>query len=336
MKNILFKLFGLTLLVGSGLGGWFGLDLYSYKDTPFKLSQPVTVMIAPGSYLGEIAQGLADRDVTDNPKYMVLWGRWLNYATRIHAGEYELRPGMTPIEFMEDLVAGDVIQYDLALIEGWSFKQVLDAVWNHPKLIPSLSGLGNDEIMSRLGKAGEHPEGRFFPTTYHFPAGTTDLEFLRRAYNAMTKVLEEEWANRDPDIPLKSAYEALILASIVEKETGAAHERPEIAGVFTRRLNKNMRLQTDPTVIYGIGDSYDGDIRWRDLRRDTPYNTYTRKGLPPTPIAMPGRESIHAALHPLAGKSLYFVSRGDGTHYFSATLVEHEKAVDKYQRKRNR
>jgi len=336
VKNILFKLFGLVLLVASALAGWFSLELHTYKDKALNVSQPVSVIIAPGSHLGAIARGLADRGVTDKPQYFVLWGRWFNYATRIQAGEYELRPGMTPIEFMQDLVSGNVIQHDLTLIEGWSFKQVLDVIWKHPKINPTLKGLSDEEIMKRLGKAGEHPEGRFFPTTYHFPSATTDLAFLRRAYDAMQTVLDTEWETRDPNIPLQSAYEALILASIVEKETGAAHERPEIAGVFTRRLNKNMRLQTDPTVIYGMGDLYDGDIRWRDLRRDTAYNTYTRKGLPPTPIAMPSQAAIHAALHPLAGTSLYFVSRGDGTHYFSATLREHEKAVDKYQRKRNR
>ncbi len=241
---------------------------------------------------------------------------------------------MTALQLLQQMVDGEVIQHTLTLVEGWSFKQVMVALRAHHAIRATLQGLTAAEIMSRLGYAGQHPEGRFFPDTYHFPKATSDIEFLRRAYSAMAERLEQEWVAREPDLPLKSAYEALILASIIEKESAVSAERAEIAGVFIRRLNKGMRLQTDPTVIYGMGEAYDGNIRRRDLRHDTPYNTYTRKGLPPTPIAMPGGEAIHAALHPASAESLYFVARGDGTHYFSATLEEHNRAVRKYQLKR--
>ena len=219
-------------------------------------------------------------------------------------------------------------------MEGWNFKQVLAAVSGHEALKHTLKGLTDGEIMARLGHPGEHPEGRFYPDTYKFPRGTTDAAFLERAYQSMSRLLAEEWGKRDPDLPLKTPYEALILASIVEKETGVADERSEIAGVFVRRLRKGMKLQTDPTVIYGMGDNFKGNIRRRDLKQDTPYNTYVHTGLPPTPISMPGSAAIRAVLHPAPGKSLYFVARGDGSHYFSKSLAEHNRAVRKFQLKK--
>ena len=229
------------------------------------------------------------------------------------------------------MVVGDVISHRFTLVEGWTFRQVLAAIGENETLRHTLEGLPEKEIMRRLEYPGERAEGRFLADTYQFPRDSTDLALLARAYDAMQTFLQAQWRNREPGLPLKDPYEALILASIVEKETAVAAERPQIAGVFVRRLQKGMKLQTDPTVIYGIGEKFDGNIRRRDLTRDTPYNTYTRNGLPPTPICMPGRAAIEAVLHPAPGKTLYFVAKGDGTHYFSATLEEHTRAVRKYQ-----
>jgi UPF0755 protein len=238
---------------------------------------------------------------------------------------------MTPESLLRKLAGGEVIQHAITLIEGQTFREMLALIAANDKIVHTLDGASAGEIMARLGHEGENPEGRFLPDTYHFPQGTTDLAFLQRAYNAMERLLAGEWAARARGLPLNTPYEALTLASIVEKETGLAEERPAIAGVFIRRLLKGMRLQTDPTVIYGLGERFDGDLRAGDLRTDTPYNTYTREGLPPTPIAMPGAASIHAVLHPDKGDTLYFVANGNGGHYFSRTLKEHESAVQKFQ-----
>ncbi len=225
------------------------------------------------------------------------------------------------------LSSGKVIQYSLTLVEGWHIWEVLNAVSDDPVLIKTLSHDQADTLMQQLGLEAEHAEGYFFPDTYYFPRGTTDKEFLIRANKRLFDVLNEEWEQRDEGLPYQTPYEALIMASIIEKETGHPDERSEIAGVFVRRLQKDMKLQTDPTVIYAIGQQFDGDIRKKDLSIDSPYNTYKVKGLPPTPIAIVGREAIHAALHPKDGKTLYFVAKGDGSHYFSETLAEHNKAV---------
>ena len=254
----------------------------------------------------------------------------------MRAGEYSIADGITADELLRQFTEGNSIQYSLTVIEGWTFRQMLAALARDPIIEHRLEGRTDAEIMAQLGYAGEHPEGRFFPDTYRFPRGTTDIDFLRRAYQVMQRHLEREWAQRQSDLPLKSPYEALILASIIEKETAVPAERNLISGVFVQRLRRNMRLQTDPTVIYGLGPEFDGDIRFRDLRRDTPYNTYLRAGLTPTPIALPGLDSIRAALHPEESGALYFVSRGDGTHKFSNTLEEHNAAVRKYQLNRNK
>ena len=240
--------------------------------------------------------------------------------------------GLTPAALLDLLVSGKVIEYSLTLVEGWTFAQVLEATRSHPVLVQSLApDAGPGDVMTALGHPGEHPEGRYFPDTYQFPRGTTDLQVLARSYDRMAEVLAREWDARAEGLPITDPYEALTLASIVEKETGRAEERPAIAGVFVRRLEKGMLLQTDPTVIYGLGDAFDGNLRRRDLERDTPYNTYTRAGLTPTPICMPGRDAIHAVLHPADGDALYFVATGDGGHHFSATLSEHNRAVRRYQ-----
>jgi UPF0755 protein len=216
-------------------------------------------------------------------------------------------------------------------VEGWTFRQLLSALRRHEAVRDTLDGLSDEAIMARLGYPGKHPEGRFLPETYQFPRGTSDLEFLRRAYDGMQRALAAAWQGRAEDLPLDSPHEALVLASIVEKETGLASERARIAGVFVRRLRRGMRLQTDPTVIYGLGEAFDGNLRRRDLAADTPYNTYTRAGLPPTPICLPGKAAIEAVMHPAHGTSLYFVARGDGSHQFSDTLEAHNRAVQKYQ-----
>ncbi len=230
------------------------------------------------------------------------------------------------------MIKGEVVQHSLTIIEGWNFRQMLAAMHAHEHLEHTLRGLSDEEIIAKLELPYPHPEGLFMPDTYRFTRGTTDLEFLHRAHRALMQTLDQAWAERAEGLPLKTPYEALILASIIEKETGIAEERPDIAGVFIRRLNKGMRLQTDPTVIYGMGENYKGNIRRRDLRTDTPYNTYTRHGLTPTPIALASAAAIHAAVNPAAGETLFFVATGsEGRHYFSKTLEEHNQAVYRYQ-----
>jgi UPF0755 protein len=290
--------------------------------------------IPPGTSLRQLAYDLYDRDIIKHPRLFILLGRDLDVARRLQAGEYRLATGMTPRSLLQLLADGKVIQHAITLVEGQTFREILLRIQTHPLIKVTLQGLDDAEIMSRLGHAGVNPEGRFLPDTYHFTRGTTDLAVLQRAFAAMSKYLEAAWRDRDSDLPLQSPEEALILASIVEKETGLPEERPVIAGVFIRRLRQGMRMQTDPTVIYGLGEQFDGNLRRRDLESDTPYNTYTRTGLPPTPIAMPGAAAIMAVLHPASGDSLFFVSRGDGSHYFSTTVEEHNLAVDKYQRKK--
>ncbi len=271
--------------------------------------------------------------IIDDPWLFILLAKVKGVETRVRAGEYEIKVEMTPEELLEKFIQGSAIQYSLTVIEGWSFHQMLTAIEDDPVIEYTLGDKTDEEIMGLLGYPDQHPEGLFFPDTYRFPKGTSDVDFLRRAYHVMQKHLTREWNQRASGLPLQSSYDALILASIIEKETGAGFERPLISGVFIQRLKKNMRLQTDPTIIYGLGENFDGDIRFRDLKKDTPYNTYLHAGLTPTPIALPGLEAIRAALHPAKTEALYFVSKGDGTHQFSATLEEHNAAVKRYQLK---
>ena len=292
---------------------------------------PDVFLIRSGSNIKSIAQDLARQKIIDDPWLFILLAKVRGLETRVRAGEYQIKPGLTADELLDKFAKGNAIQYKLTVIEGWSFRQLLMAIAENSIIESTLQGKSDAEIMALLGYPEQHPEGLFFPDTYRFPKGTSDVDFLKRAYQVMQKHLEREWSERDPELPLKSSYEALILASIIEKETGAGFERPLIAGVFIERLKRNMRLQTDPTIIYGLGEQYDGDIRFRDLRKDTPYNTYLHAGLTPTPIAMPGLLAIRAALHPTPTDALYFVSKGDGTHQFSATLEQHNAAVARYQ-----
>ena len=335
LRDSLFRLGGLLLLLASFSFAWLLMDFQSFRDNPVAIPPSgLTLVVKPGSGLKSIARQLHKQQVLDKPAYLVFLARYLRLDVRIKAGEFNLPPGITPEQLLHRLSDGKVVQHTVTLIEGETFADMMQRVVADTVLVHELETSDAQTVMTAIGYPGLHPEGRFLPETYHFPRGTTDIDFLRRAYLEMEGFLQQHWPQRDKALPLETPYDALILASIVEKETGVAEERPRIAGVFVRRLIKGMRLQTDPTVIYGMGDVYKGDIRFRDLRRDTPYNTYTRHGLPPTPIAMPGKDAILAVLHPAAGKALYFVARGDGSHKFSATLKEHNRAVDKYQRKK--
>ena len=327
----IFAIASIVLLVAF----YFSSKIYAEMNTPLVITEPVTINFSRGSSVRTLANQLIEKGFLHNKNYFLIWGKLKRQETRLHAGEYVITPGLTLAELLDNMVAGKVVQHGIVLIEGYTFRQILESIQKSPVVTSKLKDLSDEEIMAALGHEGEHPEGRFFPETYYVSRGVSDIELLTRAYNEMEKVLQQEWQQREQGLPLKTPYEALILASIVEKESAIAEERPLIAGLFTNRLRKKMRLQTDPTVIYGI-ENYDGNIRFRDLRKDTPYNTYTRHGLPPTPIALPGREAIHATLHPEKTEYLYFVAYGDGSgrHVFSTNLKDHEKAVDQYQRKK--
>jgi len=335
MRERLFRLAGVLLLLGSLGLGWVWYGYQSFTTTPLSVPEAgATIEVKPGSSMTALARHLERDGIISSARYFIWLARLKGSSHQIHAGEYRIDAGMAPEQFLDLMVEGRVQQYALTLVEGWTFRQMMDALHGDEYLTHTLSGKTDSEIMAELGYPDEHPEGRFFPDTYHFPRGLSDIEFLRRAHRQMVDVLAYEWERRSEGLPITTPDEALTLASIVEKETGLASERAAIAAVFISRLQKGMRLQTDPTVIYGLGVSFDGNLRRRDLLADTPYNTYVRKGLPPTPIAMPGRDSIHAALHPAASKALYFVARGDGSHQFSETLEEHNRAVQHYQLKR--
>lgn len=307
-----------------------------WLDAPITTLSAATAFEVPrGASLRAVANALHARGVLDRPRVWSAWARLTNRAGALKAGEYELRPGMTPRQLLELLNSGEVILHSITFIEGATFRDVRTTLRAHPAVRNDYRGASDGELMRALGEPDLHPEGQFFPDTYRFPRGATDLELLWIAHRRMRETLEQAWRERAPDLPLASPYEALILASIVEKETALDTERPQIAGVFIERLRRGMRLQTDPTVIYGMQEAYQGNIRRVDLLRDTPYNTYTRAGLPPTPIAAPGLESIRAAVRPDASGALFFVATGagDGSHYFSKTLAEHNAAVKRYLRR---
>jgi UPF0755 protein len=330
--DTLFKLLAVLILGGSFFTAWLLMDYQNFSTSQLHLPDgAVTFTIAPGSSVRQIAADLAQHGIIEKPYLFVLTAYLSGHPHSIKAGEYALQPGMHPPELMELFASGKVVQHAFTIVEGWSFRELRTALAKDEVLLQTLNGVTDADLMARLDRPDMMPEGWFLPDTYHYPRGTTDLEFLRRALHAMQKQLNLEWSQRTADLPYKDIYQALIMASIIEKETAAPAERPQIAGVFVRRLKVGMPLQTDPTIIYGMGAGYDGDIKRRDLTMDSPYNTYLRTGLTPTPIALPGKAALHAALHPDAGDALYFVSRGDGTHQFSATLDEHNNAVIKYQ-----
>lgn len=331
MKQAVLFIFALGALITCLVGLWFWHDMQTQLHAPLMIDREIEYTISPGMNLHSISKELGELGIIQQPYYLVLEARRQGISSKIKAGEYVVKPGTTPLQLLDQFVAGKEKQYTLTLIEGWSFRQVMEAVKNCPALKQTLQLSGGKTVMTALDNPEMSPEGQFFPDTYHFPKNTTDIEFLRRAYIKMQEILDDEWKQRNNDLPYTTPYEALIMASIIEKETSVPEEREQIAGVFVRRLIKGMLLQTDPTVIYAMGDNYNGNIQRKDLSIDSPYNTYLHTGLPPTPIALPGLASIRAALHPADGNTLYFVAKGDGSHHFSETLSEHNKAVAKYQ-----
>lgn len=316
----------LAALAAAGLG-------YMWLNKPMDLGAPtVDLSIEPGSSARDVAIDVAQAGVSVDPALLYWWFRLSGQSRQIKAGSYELGQGTSPRSLLRKLVRGEEALRSVTLVEGWTFRQVRAALKGAEQLKALTPGLTSAAIMEQLGRPSVPAEGRFFPDTYTYTKGSTDLAVLQRAMHAMDKNLEAAWAQRDPQTPLHTPEEALVLASIVEKETGRASDRLLIAAVFSNRLRIGMRLQTDPTVIYGLGEAFDGNLRKVDLLTDTPWNTYTRTGLPPTPIAMPGKAALLAAVQPAASKALYFVAKGDGDSHFSATLDEHNRAVNKYQR----
>lgn len=319
-----------ALLLGGALAA---AALYYYARSPLPIgSAPVQFSLTSGSSLKSAARQMAKAGVLQHPEAFILLGRLLGHAGKIKAGSYEFGPGLTPYALLLKITRGDVTLTSITFAEGATFRQMRSLLDGHPKLKHDTTALPDAQILERLSISETSPEGWFFPDTYYFSEGTSDLVILRRAHGLMQRHLADQWQGRADGLPLATPYEALILASIVEKETGHREDRPLIAAVFINRLRKGMLLQADPTVIYGMGETFDGNLRKRDLVTDTPYNTYMRGGLPPTPIAMPGLASIAAVLNPPDSDVLYFVSRGDGSSHFSRTLPEHERAVTKYQR----
>jgi UPF0755 protein len=319
------------LLVGAGGAAIYWRHIDAALRAPGPHQQPVQLLVKPGATVRGVLADLDSLGAIADRRSVEIRLRVRGWP-QIRTGRYEIPARATPEQILEQLESGRVVLETLTVIEGWTFADMRRAVEQHPQIKLTLRGRDVAEIMKAIGHEGEHPEGRFFPDTYRFAAGTSDRELYSLAYRKLDETLQAAWQSRAAALPLASAYEALTLASIVEKETGLASERPRIAGVFITRLRQNMRLQTDPTVIYGLGASYDGDIRERDLRTDTPYNTYTRNGLPPTPIALPSREAIEAATRPLETGDIFFVATGigDGSHVFSATLEDHNAAVQRY------
>ncbi len=328
-----------NLIIGSLLAvitvvGWAWHDYQHALTTVVVAENPVLIEIKKGDSFNNVSDTLLAQHVAISPFWFKVIAIQQQALSKLKTGEYELAVGSTIPSVLAQLVQGKTKHYAITFPEGWCFKQLLQAINNHPQLDHTLNGSDANMLMATLNLPYTHPEGAFFPDTYFFEKHTTDIALLKRAAEKMQVVIQQEWANKAANLPFNTPYEALILASIVEKETGEKSERPLIAGVFIRRLQRGMLLQTDPTVIYGMGDNYHGDISYNDLKTATPYNTYVITGLPPTPIAMPGRQAIHAVLHPETSNNLYFVARGDGRHQFSATLTQHNLAVDHWQRQK--
>jgi UPF0755 protein len=302
-----------------------------WQQSPLPLDGDRVVLLERGEPFVRFAERLGELGVIDHPRLWTVVARLTGDARRVRAGEYRVSPGDSPQRLLRRLIAGDVVTYSVQIVEGWTIMQALAMLRNDPVLELTLDGVSVQTLLEVLGLPAGHAEGMFFPDTYQFVRGDSDADVLRRAYARMQGQLDEAWAGRAAGLPYETPYEALIVASLIEKETGRDDERGLISQVFALRLQLGMRLQTDPSVIYGVGDAFDGDLRRADLRRPNPYNTYLNRGLPPTPIALPGRSSIHAALHPAEGEYLFFVSRGDGSSKFSVSLEEHEQAVRRYQ-----
>ena len=330
MRRFLVTVFLLAALLGLGVGGFALWWVYQ----PMRLPAAVDLSIEPGTLPRAVAQAVAKAGVDVQPDLLYWWFRASGQGRLIKAGNYELEPGLTPHRLLAKLTRGEEALRAVTLVEGWNFRQFRAVLAKEDQLKPDTRGLSDEAVMNLVGKPGLHPEGRFYPDTYTYGKGTSDVAVLKRALRAMDKHLAAAWEQRSPAALARSPDQALILASIVEKETGKAVDRANVAAVFNNRLKVGMPLQTDPTVIYGMGAAFDGNLRKKDLQSDTPWNTYTRAGLPPTPISMPGKASLLAAVHPAESKALYFVARGDGSSQFSETLDEHNRAVNKYQRGR--
>lgn len=330
MKKLLVLGVSLILCVAA-VCVWVWRDYQSFLNTPLDLSSNTVFEVKKGWSFNRVVSELKRKSFLANEHYLKLYGRHTKQSSKIKAGEYLLSAGITPVELMAVITSGRSINYSFTIVEGSTFKQLLKSIAKSEHLQNDLEGLSGKALLEKLQLNFDHPEGVFLAETYSYERNTKTSELLKRAHDLLQKTLQAEWESRQEGLPYKTAYESLIMASIVEKETARADERPVIAGVFTRRLEKKMRLQTDPTVIYGMGDSYKGNIRRSDLRRATPYNTYVIPALPPTPIAMVGREAIEASLNPEEGKALFFVAKGDGSHYFSETLKEHNRAVQQFQ-----
>lgn len=326
LKKFLFFIIGIALLGAAGITFWSNQPIIGVDEKPIEFA------VQPGSSVKSSTRQIANAGVPVNSSLLEVLARITGQGAKLKAGHYELKPGTTPLALLEQLVRGEFAQEALVIIEGWTFKQMRQAIADHPALKHDTTGLSDKELLAKITPEYKQPEGLFFPDTYLFAKGASDLQVYRQAHALMLDKLEKSWAQRNPSLPYKSPYEALIMASIIEKETGQKSERNMIAAVFVNRLKRGMLLQTDPTVIYGMGENFQGNIRKRDLETDTPYNTYTRSGLPPTPIALPGDESLAAALNPAKSDVLYFVSKGNGSSHFSNNLADHNRAVDKYQR----
>ncbi|EPL03614.1 endolytic transglycosylase MltG [Pseudomonas sp. CF161] len=334
MRRKLLLLLETGLVLAGLLAGACAWKLHSALEQPLNLPQEQLLDVPAGSTPTGTFNRLEADGVLQDAFWLRLYWRFNLNGQPLHSGEYRMTPGMTAQSLIGVWQRGEVVQYSLTLVEGWNFRQVRAALAKHEKLEQTLTGLSDTQVMEKLGHPGVFPEGRFFPDTYRFVRGMSDAELLEKAYDRLDDVLAKEWSKRAADVPYTDPYQALIMASLVEKETGVPQERGQIAGVFVRRMQIGMLLQTDPTVIYGLGERYTGKLTRAHLKESTPYNTYVNAGLPPTPIAMVGREAIHAALNPVPGKSLYFVARGDGSHVFSDDLDAHNSAVREFQLKR--
>ncbi len=333
IRKLLLLLEGGVLLAGLLLA-FFVWQQNSALKQPLNVPAGYVMEVPVGATPGGVLNRLESEGVLHDAFWLRLYWRFNLSGQALHSGEYQLNPGATAKDMVALWQRGDVVQYSLTLVEGWNFRQVRSALAKQAKLEQTITDLTDAQVMERVGQPGVFPEGRFFPDTYRYVRGMSDVDLLKQAFARLAAVLDEEWRQRAADVPYKDAYDALIMASMIEKETGVPQERGQIAGVFVRRLQQGMQLQTDPTVIYGLGERYTGKLSRAHLREATPYNTYVIAGMPPTPIAMVGREAIHAALHPVDGKSLYFVARGDGSHVFSDDLDAHNRAVREFQLKR--
>lgn len=331
-RHVIWPLFVVMIAIAVAVAYWAWQEWQTLTTTPLAVEQEERLIVDGGRSLMSVMRELESRSIIAEAEPVRYWSRITGKGRAIRAGEYRISPDMTLPELIDRMERGEVVLHRLTLVEGWTFRQLREALANHEAVHATISDLDDEAVMAALGHPELHPEGWFLPETYSFPRGTTDRDILLRAHKAMKEMLASVWADRDGGLPFDTPYEALILASIIERETGQHGERRKVAGVFVRRLQEGMRLQTDPTVIYGLPEGeYQDRLRYRHLRTDTPYNTYTRHGLTPTPIAMPGRASLVAAVQPEVGPYLYFVSRNDGSHHFSRNLREHNRAVRKYQ-----